>query len=314
MILVGGENIVDLIQFDEQAGAPVFKGLVGGSPFNVAFAIGRQNVPVGYLSPLSTDRFGDAFSHTLDEAGVEIVSKRAAAPSSMAVVTLENGQPAYSIYRNGTSERMADFALLRNKLADAEVQVIHTGSLAIAQGADADEWAALYILGHDQGLLTSLDPNIRALLIDDRPAYFVRLEKMLKKTDVLKLSDEDLEWLFPDLSQDEAFDAIAEKTSAAIVVLTRGGEGCRARTAHGDFSVDAHPVRQLADTVGAGDTFMATMLTGLYKIGCMDRSQLEHVTQDDWRALLQRAGKAAALNCEHAGCNPPNQAQLDGQS
>ena len=310
MILVGGENLVDLIQAKDETGSGLsFDAAAGGSPYNCAMAMGRQDVEVSYATPISTDALGDILANTLVESGVKLAGPRVKYPTSLAVVMLNDGQPSYQFYRDGTAERRIDPDAL-NALMSEDLEAFHVGSLGIIEGDDADLWADFFCNANRHGGIRSLDPNVRAMLIHDRDAYLDRLWRMLANTDLLKLSDEDLEWIYPEKSLDDALAELLQQTSAKLTVLTMGAEGCRAISKNGELTLPASPVSNLQDTVGAGDTFMATLLSGLRSRGLLSVEKLETIANDELTDILKAALTAAAINCERKGCNPPTSQEL----
>ncbi len=309
MILVGGENLIDFIQTGVDGEIPTYKAMPGGSPFNIAMAIGRQELPVGYLTPISSDPLGDLLAARLEGSGVELLSDRRAEPSSLAVVALRDGIAAYQFYRERTAERMVTTDQLANATL-ASVSAICLGSLALTGGEDADIWADYYCHMHEKGVFTALDPNIRAAFIHDRPAYEARLQRVLDHTDLLKFSDEDLEWLMPGKAPKLAMQELAGRSSATLTVMTRGGEGAIAVSGSNRVEVPSHPVANLVDTVGAGDTFMATLVATLAHRDALKRDILSSLPEGEIESLIRRAAQAAAINCGRSGCNPPRLSEL----
>lgn len=304
-IAVGGENLIDYVSRDGVATA-----FPGGSPFNVAMALGRQGANVAYISPISTDEWGDMLSGTLIASGVELTGPRRSEPTTMARVTVTRGIPAYSFERDGTAERMVSEASLRAALPDG-VAAIHTGSLTLTDGADAAVWESFLAGCYHAGQVVSLDPNVRLSVVRDVEGYRARLMRMCERCHILKLSDEDLEALLPDRTEDEAMAALRALTSARLVVLTRGAAGVRAWLGATEVGVPAVPVAEIGDTVGAGDTFTATLLAGLAAAGLLSPPGLERLDRAGLEALLHRAATAAALNCAREGCDPPGRAEID---
>lgn len=302
MLMVGGENLIDLVQIDETDGLPAYQAIPGGSPFNLAIAAGRQGLQTGYLTPISTDKSGDLLAARLHQAGVALAGGRHPAPSSLAMVTLTNGVPSYSFYREGTAERQISEDRLTAAFT-AEAQLFHIGSLALAGGADSEAWEAVAQQSKQNGIAVSLDPNVRAGLIADPDSYRARLARLLQLADIIKLSDEDLMWIYPDQSEQGALDQLVQASGASVLVLTRGEQG--ASLFHDGHWHDepVAPMEQLQDTVGAGDTFMATMLVWLVQNGAITR--LADLSLGDKLAMVKRAAQAAAINCSRQGCNPP---------
>lgn len=308
MILVGGENLIDLVPLKGGADNS-FKALPGGSSFNCAMALGRQGQKVGYLTPVSNDSMGDLLANTLTDSGVELLSARRSEPTSLAVVSLKNGTAAYQFYRNNTAERMITLNGLHASTPKS-VQALQLGSLAITDGADADIWAEYYCQMHDSGTFTALDPNIRAGFIHDRTRYLARLDTLLTHTDLLKLSDEDLNWLYPNTPLPEAATKLAKRTCAKLLIVTLGPDGAFALANGKTTQIKAAPVPALRDTIGAGDTFMATLLAQLSRQNMLSAPALANMTTQETQALMQWAAQGAALNCTKTGCNPPSHEAL----
>lgn len=311
MILVGGENLIDFIQVTSTR-TPSYQAIVGGGPYNCAKALGRQGINVGYLTPISTDSLGGLLMKSLQETNVKLLGERRDEPTSLAVVSLQNGVPSYQFYREKTAERKVTPASLM-EATPSNTRALYVGSLALTSGDDADIWAEYYCTMHDRGVFTALDPNIRAAFIYDRTEYLARLDKVLNATDLLKLSDEDLEWLIPGTSLEEAARQLMARSSAKITVVTLGKDGAFALIGGRKISVPAASVSDLQDTVGAGDTFMATLLARLDQTNALQAKTVAGMDDDAIKDLLNWAGCAAALNCENVGCNPPTRAELENR-
>ena len=305
LIAVGGENLIDYV--DREGAATAYPG---GSPYNVAMALGRLGAKVAYISPISEDRWGDLLAATLIGSNVVLAGGRRPEPTTMARVTVHDGIPAYSFERDGTAERAVTIAGLKAALP-VGARAIHTGSLTLTDGPDAAAWETFCAACLDGGLLVSLDPNVRVSVIADMVAYRARIKRMCGRTHLIKLSDEDLAALFPDLDADAAIGALRDIASARVVVLTKGGDGISAWLGDSRIDMPAEAIPALVDTVGAGDTFSAALLAGLAEIGALSPQGIEALNRDTLRMLLRRATIAAALNCTRAGCNPPTQAELE---
>lgn len=303
MIVVGGENLIDYVQTSVADGLPVYTAIPGGSCYNVALAAVRQGHPVSYVTPISTDTLGDLLANRLTDDGVTLAAPRDHAPTSLAVVSVVDSIPSYQFYRQGTAERNVTLDSLAAHTAP-DVRVFHIGSLALIDGADADAWEAHFTALHADGVITALDPNARPVVVTDKAPYIDRLIRMLSHTVVLKLSDEDLEYIFPDMDLMAAFDKICGLTSASLMVLTQGAKGAIARSKAAQVTVPAGVANPLVDTVGAGDTFMGTLLGQIHhrNLSADDLATLDAVALTD---LIAMSAKAAAINCQSVGCNPP---------
>lgn len=303
MIVVGGENLIDYVQSGHKDGLPVYTAIPGGSCYNVALAAARQGYPVSYVTPISNDTLGDLLANRLIEDGVTLAAPRDIAPTSLAVVSVVDSIPSYQFYRQGTAERNVTMGSLAQNTAE-DVKIFHIGSLALIIGEDADAWETHFKNLFTKGIITALDPNARPIVVTDKPPYIARLLRMLSQTVVLKLSDEDLEYIYPDMPMMDAFDKICNLTSASIMVLTQGAKGAIARSRVAEAVVPAGVANPLVDTVGAGDTFMGTLLGQIHHNG-MDANALANLDKAALNELISRAAKAAAINCQSAGCNPP---------
>ena len=308
MILVGGENLMDMIQVDNHYQNVLFKAIPGGSPYNLALAAGRQGVRVGYVTPISEDSNGDQLVANLLGSNVQLLGPRVPEPTSLAMVNIEGGTPSYAFYREGTAERLVNLEKLTKNLTD-DVAIFHIGSLALTGGSDALVWEEFLGKAMDKGIKVSLDPNVRPSLIGEPDVYRQRIKRLMTKVDILKLSDEDLLWLFNEnTDESSALSELRAIANAELLILTRGSKG--SSIWHNDkwYAAPAYPVDKLSDTVGAGDTFMASVLVWLTKNENMKRlGALELKEKQD---LQYYAGKAASLNCKKQGCNPPWENEL----
>jgi fructokinase len=308
MITIGGENLIDYVQTEVKDGLPVYTAIPGGSCYNVAIAAARQGQTVSYVTPISTDSLGNVLAQRLIDDGIQLTTPRSDAPTSLAVVSVNNGQPSYQFYRSDTADRQITPNTLDAAISH-ETRVFHIGSLALIEGADADLWEERFATLATNEVITSLDPNARPVVVKDKSPYVARLLRMMKHAHVLKLSDEDLEYLAPDQPLMDAFEHICSQTQAAIIILTKGADGAVVRRGSAQFEVAAAKANPLVDTVGAGDTFMGTLLVEISKTG-LPASKLGSITEDDLRRIVARAAKAAALNCQSSGCNPPYEQDL----
>ena len=310
LIAVGGENLIDSIQDQSGSAHDGYFHNLGGSPYNVAVALARQGITTHYITPISSDAFGDRLAAHLQDQGVVTSGPRLAAPTTQAIVTLEKGVPKYQFLRDGTAERMVTTEILQSAFPSAATH-FHIGSLALADGSDAAVWEKAFIEAARLGICTSLDPNVRASLITDPVSYRKRITRLLTNSSIVKLSDEDLDWLYPSLDHLNAITKLREQTSAKLLVLTKGPEGAEAWTPQHYLSLANPQFSGLVDTIGAGDTFMGTLLAGLADNGQLTSNALDQITSDNLASLIKRAIYAACLNCTKEGCDPPFAEQLE---
>jgi len=303
MIVVGGENLIDHVQIAEEYELPVYRAVPGGSCYNVAIAAARQGQQVSYITPISKDSLGNIIASRLEADGVKVCAPRVKEPTSLALVSLNDSQPSYQFYREGTAERQISLQML-NEITPTSTKIFHVGSVALIDGEDANLWERKFCELMEQGVITSLDPNIRELLVKNKKEYLDRLKRMSKYANILKLSDEDLSYMRPEASLGDAFNEICRSTEAEIIVLTMGAKGARVKAGEISFEVSAEVCDPLVDTVGAGDTLMGTILAEINEKK-VSAATLSNISEDELTHIIERASKAAALNCETAGCNPP---------
>lgn len=305
MIVSCGEALVDLIPA-ECAGQPGLVPRPGGSPLNVAVALGRLGVPAGFLGGVSRDALGRMLLDHLDANGVDgSLAPRSDAPTPLAVVSLDaEGRAEYAFHLAETA--MGALGAVPGPLP-AAVRGLHVGSIALAIEPLASVVEEL-LLREGPRRLTSLDPNVRGRFITDRSAYLRRLGRLLAATDVAKVSDEDLAWLHPGARPGEiAAEWVAE--GPALVVVTRGAEGASAVTADRTVDVPGLPV-EVVDTVGAGDAFTAGLLARLGDLGHLHRDGLDALSDQEVTAALRHAVRVAARTCERTGADPPTADEL----
>jgi fructokinase len=295
-IWVAGEVLIDLIPKD---GGRV--AIVGGGPANTAKALARLGFDSYFIDGISTDHYGQQARAELLADGVKLdYTLSSDNPTCLATVTLdESGGASYEFLIDGT----ATFEFNRSWLPDPTVPpaVLHIGTLAtiIEPGAtNLFEWASTVAAP------LVFDPNIRSSVVSDRKRYQGIVEKWAAISDVIKMSDDDLAWLYPDVDfRSAAENFINEKTQ--LVIITRGANGIDGFTQDGEVSVPGVKV-DVVDTVGAGDTVGAIIVEGIVKHG------LVNLVGTTLEKVLTRAAHAAAITCSRAGANPPNQAELEG--
>jgi fructokinase len=297
LTLVAGEALFDL-WFDGDA----LHGRPGGGPFNTARTLGRLGRPVAYLGALSTDRFGRTLRDRLVEDGVALEAAVVThAPSTLALADLDAGGAArYGFWRDGTAS-----ATLQPEAAlaalPAGVAVLHVGTLGLVfePMASAVE-AVVERLAPDAMIM--VDPNVRPAAIADETAYRDRLDRVLRRSAVVKVSDEDLAWLRPgEAAEDAARGLLA--AGPEVVLLTRGAQGVLVLTAGGERAVPAPPVN-VVDTIGAGDAFSGGFLAR-WPPGAGDLAAAADAAA--FGALV------AAMTCERAGASPPALAEVQAR-
>ncbi len=315
MIAVLGEALIDL---HADADGVTFRAHPGGSPLNVAVALARLGVPATMLTRINrADLFGGMLVEHMASSGVDLRHVvDATEPTGIAAVGIdEQGKARYSFSLSGTADQMWVEGELPEALPD-DVAALHAGSLGVALEPGATQVADLLAREHARGEVTlTYDPNIRPALLGEPDAERARCERLVGVVDLVKASDEDAHWLYPDLSPAEVA-ARWVALGAAVAVITRGPDGAIASTAAGTWEVPA-PVITLVDTVGAGDTFMAGLLAGLSDLGVLGRGEgrppagrLAALRPDELLGVLRLAASASAFVCTREGADPPSREEL----
>jgi len=308
-VAVVGEALVDLVP----AGAPeVYRAVPGGSPANVAVGLARLGTPTRMLARLGTDHFGAAVRAHLLANDVDLSrAVTAAEPTSLAIVALDDdGSPAYDFRVDGT----ADWQWREPELAGAleGVAGLHCGSVAMTT-PPGDAVLAALVRGARETATVSYDPNCRPLLMGPPEEVRPRVEALVATADVVKVSEEDLLWLVPGALPEQTVQAWLD-LGPSLVVLTQGPRGALAVGASaGTVHVPGRPV-VVADTVGAGDSFMAALVWGLHRRGLLGadrRAALRGLSSDDAAAVVDAAVRASAITCGRVGADPPTAAELE---
>ncbi|MCA3449048.1 MAG: carbohydrate kinase family protein [Rhodobacterales bacterium] len=302
MILSCGEALIDMLPRETVAGEAAFVPYAGGAVFNTAIALGRLGAPSGFFTGLSTDLFGQILDRTLAASGVDTtLCARSARPTTLAFVTLRDGQATYAFYDENTAGRLLSTADL--PALPTGIDTLFFGGISLVNDPAATAYETLQARAGAAGRVTMIDPNIRPGFIQDAAACRARINRMIAVADIVKLSDEDLRWLYGDGHPDDLARAILSK-GPKVVFITEGAKGARALTATRDRFVAATPVT-VADTVGAGDTFNAGVLAALHDRGCLTKAGVAALSDSTLDAALSLGTRAAAITVSRPGANPP---------
>jgi len=301
MILVIGEALIDLIEDSSNLGQ--FNAIVGGANANVALALARRGASHAFYARMSRDRFGYIIRKRLDDNNVQYANSVLTDDNStLAIVSLnEAGSPTYSFYVNGTADWgwTPDELPTNQRLAHMGIKCIQFGCLTMAMEPGnlvIEEWAKA-----TEGITISHDINIRAALGFEPVKERTRVERVNEFSDIIKASDEDIEWLYQ--GAQNVAEVAKDWAQNALVLITRGADGTS--VFRGDERIDV-PSRKInvVDTVGAGDTFCANLLGQLQDEGYLG-TDLNKIPSDALRNFVFVAGIAASITCERAGCEPP---------
>jgi len=305
MITVTGEALIDLVIDGDGSPRP----RPGGGPFNTARTIGRLGLAPVFLGRLSRDSFGHLLRSRLDQDGVMLaVPQLADAPTTLAVVDVDAaGAPRYRFYLAGTSSAALDYPLLTAALPD-RLTALHAGTLALVMEPIATSIERLITTDLPPGTLVMIDPNCRPAAIADRSAYLARLARILHRADVVKVSVEDLAYLYPGATARAAALALLGQ-GPRLVLVTDGPRPARAFLPGQEMSVEV-PEVQVVDTIGAGDAFGGAFLAW-WSGNELTKSDLQRSGQV--RGALQAAAEVASVTCTRAGAEPPWLEELAGK-
>ncbi|MBS3966290.1 MAG: carbohydrate kinase [Truepera sp.] len=299
-IVCCGEALIDF----KATGPLAFQGYVGGSPLNVAVAASRLGVPVGFVSQLSSDMFGDAIRRAMVENGIDMsLVRQSDAPSTLAFVSELAGDVHFSFLSNGAADTLYD-PQPRPQLP-ASVRLLEFGSISLLCEPTASAITDI-VAAHQDRCAVIFDPNVRPALIHDRDVYLAQLPRWLSLSRLVKVSTQDLSWLYPD--QEPARAAAEWLTHGPqAVIVTQGWRGVSLLRAGKPTLTVPAPQVEVKDTVGAGDTFTGALMVALLE---HDVTDLATIAESDWLAILAFAAAAAAINCTRAGAQPPYRDEL----
>lgn len=312
MYLVCGEALFDFFSENDASGLASkvnFKAIAGGSPFNVAVGLRRLGVDAALLAGLSTDYLGRRLLQVLQDEGVcQDYLLDFAAPTTLAMVAVgANGSPQYSFRGEGCADRQLQPEHLPP--LGPEVRGLHIGSFSLVVQPIADTLLAL-VRRESGKRLISLDPNVRLNPEPDIDLWRARIATLVELADLIKVSDEDLHLLYPGQDPAQVIEGWLQHR-CQLVFLTRGGDGASVFSrVHGSWSAPACAVK-IADTVGAGDTFQAALITWLTEQQLDSVEGVKQLGREQIDRMLKFAVQAAALTCSRTGPDLPYRKQLD---
>ncbi len=304
MIISCGEALVDVL--------PTGQVVPGGGPMNVAVAAARLGSPTAFLGRLSTDEAGDQIWAHLRASGVDLrAAQRGPEPTARAIVTTV---PVQSFRFEGEGTADASMSVLDASAFDSGPHIVHGGTLGFFRGTTADVLADWIESPELAASLVSFDPNVRPQIIGDRDRWWSYANRWLARADIVKGSDEDLDWMGVSASQ------LLDR-GPKVVLRTLGADGVEAFLANGDQVIVPAVEADFVDAVGAGDSFSGAVLFRLDQAGPAPRSEdagsegvgsrdrrLRDVSALDlawWQETLEFAVRVAAITVSRPGADPP---------
>ena len=295
---MAGEVLIDLIPAEADR-----KPIVGGGPANTAKALAKLGIDTQFIDGISSDRYGQMAKKGLITAGLNLdYVKYSDKPTCLAIVSLsDSGSATYEFVIENTTTFDFKLEWLPNPQTDRP-SLLHIGTLAtvIEPGASVlFDWAQSVA----KVAPVVFDPNIRPAVISDRERYLAQVERWVAISSAVKVSDEDIKWLYPSLEIGQVVNDWLTK-GPSLVVVTYGDKGLTGYRKSEKVSVEALKVK-VADTVGAGDTVGAILVEAIVNDG------LDSLTGLRLETMLKRAAKAAAITVSRIGANPPTSEELE---
>jgi fructokinase len=302
MILSCGEALIDMLPRTTTLGERAFSPYAGGAVFNTAIALGRLGAPSAFFSGISNDMLGEILTDTLAASKVTTdLCARSNRPTTVAFVKLVNGQASYAFYDEATAGRM----LSQDQLPamPAAISTLFFGGISLVNDPAASTYEALQSREAASRVIM-IDPNIRlGFIAGQEESYRARIMRMVQRSDIVKLSDEDLHWYAGGGDLETLARQILAK-GPKVVFVTEGAKGAHAITATETRFTPSRRV-EVVDTVGAGDTFNAGVLAALHARGALTKAGVANLDTAALDAALALGTKAAAVTVSRAGANPP---------
>ncbi|MBR0853061.1 carbohydrate kinase family protein [Bradyrhizobium liaoningense] len=302
MLIACGDALIDFVPTRNADGREAVMPAVGGSCLNVAIGMARLGAPTGFVGGISTDLFGRMIADHAAASHVELgLATRSDHQTTLAFVRIVAGESHYAFYDAETATR--NWTYRRGSIPFETVEALHVGSTTLVNDQGAAETTALIADARTSSTI-SFDPNCRPNLVKDKPAYLARMAGFAASADLIKMSDVDFAFLYGEEPYQQRASALLEQ-GASLVVITRGNNGATAWHAGAGQIEVAAPEVEVADTIGAGDSFQAALLFALRKQGRIARQQLKDVSADELRRALSFAANCAGLTCTRPGADPP---------
>ncbi|MDC7238054.1 MAG: carbohydrate kinase [Sphaerochaetaceae bacterium] len=312
MIFVIGEYVIDLVDDKKNN----YACHLGGCGLNCAVACAKQGAPTAFISPISEDANGKKVLNYLIEKEIlfEPDLCNTKAPSTLALATIEeSGSAKYDFYlKNTASMVLSSEELLSALTAHTDIKAVHIASLSLLLNPTS---SAIYdVLSFlNPRPVIFVDPNIRAQEVVKIINWKKKLISFFEIAAIIKLSDEDLEFIFEGLSQEEAIESLKKINPHAHIILTKGSQGATWYTSDNKIFNQKNYDVKVVDTIGSGDTFSGSLLAYLSKEGAFG-DYIENPKLEIQDSLIKKALKyacySASLNCAKNGCNPPSESEV----
>ena len=307
MIICCGEALIDMIPSKLDNGETAYMPKIGGAVINTSICLGRLGANVSFLGAVSKDLFGEMIWDELKNSKVD-TSFCISSPcnTTLAFANIKNGTTTYSFFDENSSNK--NIKLKDVSFNENDIDTLYVGGISLMSEPNGKEIED-FILKEAHKTIVFFDPNIRPSFIENRLIYMQRFENILSQSDIIKISDEDLEWLYPDESFDNLFKKWQE-LGLSIVVLTKGSDGAIIKTASHEVFACGKKV-EVVDTIGAGDIFNGALLFSLSNKNNFTKKDLKNMDEISLEESLKFANKIAAISVGRIGANPPFFDELD---
>jgi fructokinase len=305
MIICAGESLIDMVSYATEKGEVQYTPHVGGSILNSAIALGRLGADAYYCGAVSNDTFGGLIEDCLRDSKVQedfiIKTHR---HTTLAYADVTDGVAKYTFVDEHSAGRLIDENSLKpfvNKINNAKALLVGGISLQAEPCGTSWQWLVEQVAG---GCVIYFDANIRPDFIEDKDKYLERFERLTRKVDIIKISEEDYSYLYGEQDFEKVSAEWLEK-GIKMIVLTLGEKGAKVMYGGGrEISVDIEPVKVI-DTIGAGDSFNAGLLFDLDKQKMLDREKLATIDTSTLQKTLTFANQIARFTVTQKGANPP---------
>lgn len=307
MILCCGEALIDMIPYQLEDNQKTYIPKVGGSIYNTAIALGRMGANPFFLGAIAGDEFGEMILDELKQSKVNTsLCLQSDFNTTFAFANIKNGTTTYTFIDENSANKninLKDISALPK-----EITTLYIGGICLMSEPNGSE-IETFINKESKDKVVFFDPNIRPNLIKNKSVYMKRFENILLQSDIIKVSDEDLEWLYPDSNEDEICNMWLEK-GLSIVVLTKGSAGALIKSNNHEVFSKGKKV-EVVDTIGAGDIFNAAFVFSLSENNCLEKKTIKDVSAKILVDSLDFANKVACISVTRVGSNSPTLKEID---
>lgn len=305
MIVVVGEVLMDLITLSD---GEKLSAHIGGGPFNCTLALARLKNDTGFLYPISTDYYGRRIKKFMEQNQIISICPYLSKHSTPLAITHinKNGEADYRFYREKTADRDLKIKKLLAALPK-KIELLHTGTLAIANKKDNETVKQILNYAKSMGSLVSIDPNIREKNTQNKSEYRKRVLSIMKMADIIKVSSDDMRFLYPQKSSiEESFKKMCDEFSEVSLKILTQGKNTIIANYQNDWVEYCPEIKSIAgDTIGAGDCFAAGVIHQIKHLGFLSVEKINQMNKTNIKTIMKTASRVAGLNCMKNGCNPP---------